>query len=82
MYSREIDGHILNLSASGWTYNFTFVLYDYETESLWYHLEGQDGLVCISGFYKDHRLGEFTSSQLRWTDWIKNNPQSKYLKYP
>ena len=40
MYSREIDGEILTLSAGGWTYGRTFVLFDYETESLWYHLQG------------------------------------------
>ena len=62
MYSREIDGKILTLSASGWTYRNTFVLWDYETESLWYHLEGDSGLTCISGFYADRKLPEFQST--------------------
>jgi hypothetical protein len=35
VYSREIDGKTLTLSASGWTYDRLFVLYDYETESIW-----------------------------------------------
>ena len=82
MYSREIDGEVLTLSASGWTYNNTFVLYDYETESLWYHLPGSDGLTSISGFYADRKLEEFTSVLLRWNDWVNQNPDSKFLKYP
>lgn len=41
VYSREIDGTILTLVASGWTYGeaisrSTFVLADKETESLWF----------------------------------------------
>ena len=43
MYSREIDGQILTLDPSGWTYHRTFVLYDYETETLWYPLPGTRG---------------------------------------
>ena len=58
VYSREIQGEVLTLSASGWTYNNTFVLYDYETESLWYHMPGESGLTCISGFYADNHLFE------------------------
>jgi hypothetical protein len=82
LYSREIDDQILTLSASGWTYNDTFVLYDYETESLWYHLSGQDGLTCISGVYADRKLPEFNSTRARWNIWRSENPDTKFLKYP
>ena len=81
MYSREIDNKILTLSASGWTYKRTFVLYDYETESLWYHLSGTDGLTCISGTYADRVLEEFISTRVRWAEWHVGHPQSKILKY-
>lgn len=79
MYSREIDGQILTLSASGWTYDWTFVLYDYETESLWYHLEGEDGLTCISGHYADRKLPEFPSTKIRWSDWKAANPDTRFM---
>ncbi len=79
MYSREIDGRLLTLSASGWTYNNTFVLYDYETESLWRHLEGEDGLTCIGGVYADRKLGEFPSQQTRWVEWKQSHPGTKFL---
>ena len=82
MYSREIDGEILTLSASGWTYRNTFVLFDYETESMWYHLSGTDGLTCISGTYADRVLEEFPSTMTRWSTWHQENPRSKYLDYP
>jgi hypothetical protein len=41
VYSRQIDGNILTLAPSGWTYGVdasqsTFVLVDKETESLWF----------------------------------------------
>jgi hypothetical protein len=66
VYSREIDGDTLTLSASGWTYDWTFVLYDYETESIWYHVDGTEGLTCVGGFYADHKLAELNSTKTRW----------------
>lgn len=82
MYSREIDGRVLTLSASGWTFRNTFVLFDYETESLWYHLEGRDGLTCISGFYADRHLKEFPSTFTRWNEWKTMYPDTGVLDYP
>ena len=79
MYSREIQGEVLTLSASGWTYDLTFVLYDYETESLWYHRPGESGLTCISGFYADEHLFEYESVQLRWSNWTNLFPETKIL---
>ena len=79
MYSREIDGEILTLSASGWTYERTFVLYDYQTESLWYHMLGEDSLTCINGAYADRKLPELPSSFLRWRTWRQMHPQSKFF---
>ena len=39
------------MSASGWLYRSTFVLFDYDTESLWYHMDGEDELTCIGEIY-------------------------------
>ena len=82
MYSREIDGQILTLSASGWTYRLTSVLYDYETESLWYHLPGTDGLTCIGGAYAGRKLPELNSVFTRWNRWKADFPDSKVFTYP
>ncbi len=80
VYSREINGRTLTLAASGWTYDFTFVLYDYETESMWYHMPGDSGLTCISGFYADQKLPEFRSYFIRWNVWNEQHPFSKVLR--
>ncbi len=84
VYSRETVGWTLTLSATGWTYQNTFVLYDYETESLWYPLEVRkyEGLRCISGAFADKTLKEFPSIQTRWSDWISQNPGSLILDNP
>jgi hypothetical protein len=79
VYSREIDGKVLTLSASGWTYNDTFILYDYETESLWYHRRNENGLRCIAGEYADRHLPELASIKQRWNRWYAQNPNTKYL---
>ena len=72
---------VLTLGASGWTYNNTFVLYDFETESLWYHLRRTEGLTCISGEFTGRKLEELGSVRARWNIWKGNNPETKYLKY-
>jgi hypothetical protein len=80
VYSREIDDQVLTLAASGWTFKRTFVLYDHETESLWYHLPGTNGLTCVNGFYVDRFLPELTSTRIRWNKWVEQRPNSKFLK--
>lgn len=82
MYSREINGQVLNLSASGWTYDYTFVLYDYETETMWYHMPGEDKLTGIAGVYADSTLAELPSTFTRWFNWTREHPQTRFLKYP
>ena len=82
MYSREIDGQVLTLSASGWTYRNTFVLYDWETESMWYHLEGTDKLTCIAGVYADRELPEFGATVTRWNLWKADHPRTGFVRYP
>jgi hypothetical protein len=70
---------VLTLSASGWTYWTRFVLYDYETESLWFPVTGTPGFTCVGGFYADSRLDAFTLTSTIWSDWVAEHPNSKYL---
>ncbi len=79
MYSREINGEVLTLAATGWTYNNTFVLYDKETESLWYHFGDDNQLVCVNGRYADEVLPERFSTRLRWNEWWAAHPDTKFL---
>ena len=78
VYSRQIDGRKLTLVPSGWTYKNTFVLYDKETETLWYPDEG--GLVGIQGPYYGRKLEEVPSEDVSWKEWVKKHPETKILK--
>jgi len=78
VYSREIDGRMLTLSPSGWTYKRTFVLYDKETGSLWF--PDDDGLVSIQGEYFQRRLPKVLFEETIWKEWSKKHPESKILK--
>ncbi len=78
VYSRQIDGQVLTLVPSGWTYESTFVLYDKETNTLWYPFD--KGLMGIQGKYFKRWLKEIPSEDIRWMDWIEKYPDSKILK--
>jgi hypothetical protein len=80
VYSREIDGKVLTISASGWTYDRLFVLYDYETESIWYQLPGTSELTCVAGHYEGRTLPELVSAFEPWKLWREAFPQTKILK--
>jgi len=64
VYSRELDGTILTLAPSGWTYKRTFVLYDRETGTLWYPKKG--GLMGIQGEYFKRWLPHVKSNDTQW----------------
>jgi hypothetical protein len=78
VYSRQIDGQILTIVPAGWTYKNTFVLYDRETETLWYPY--RKGLKGIQGKYFDRWLPKMSSEDTLWKKWIKKNPESKILR--
>lgn len=79
MYSRVIDEKVLTIAASGWTYDNLFVLYDRETESMWYNLPGTSELTCIAGAYEGRTLAELDSQYVPWNQWVADNPTSRYL---
>ncbi len=78
VYSRRIDGQVLTLVPSGWTYDNTFVLYDRETETLWYPY--RKGLMGIQGKYFKRWLDEIPSEDTVWKKWKKKHPTTKILK--
>jgi hypothetical protein len=78
VYSREIDGRTLTLVPSGWTYKNTFVLYDRETETLWYPYK--KGLMGIQGTYFKRWLEKVPSKDTSWRKWIKKFPGTKILQ--
>jgi len=80
VYSRRIDGTVLTISASGWTYDRLFVLYDYETESIWYDMSDGLGLTCVAGSYEGRRLPEQESFHGSWKDWKRFYPNTLFYK--
>lgn len=56
------------------------MLFDYETESMWYHPPGDNALTGITGVYADRKLPELESSLTRWNLWNEQHPDSGFLK--
>jgi hypothetical protein len=78
VYRRQIEGQTLTLAPAGWTYKHTFVLYDKESETLWYP-KGND-LRGIQGKYFQKLLPGLSHDVTRWGDWVKRHPQSQLLR--
>ena len=64
------------------TYRRTFVLYDKETETLWYPRKGTKGLTGISGFNRDRVLPELDFTRTTWERWKDEHPYTKFMRYP
>jgi hypothetical protein len=79
VYSREICGQNLTLSASGWVYINTFVLYDYETESIWFPFDSEGNLTCIGGAYLGEELPILPFTRTSWNEWLNSYPNTKLL---
>ncbi len=80
MYSRTLkNGRRLQLGASGWVYINTFVLYDLQTESMWYPYPREHVLRCVSGALADSTLPEVHSQRTTWDQWVEQYPDSKIL---
>jgi hypothetical protein len=77
VYRRQLDGRILTLAPSGWTYDFTFVLFDQETGSLWY--PDEKGLTAIQGPLFGRRLRIIPSYDTNWGQWRTGHPNSHIL---
>jgi hypothetical protein len=78
VYGREIDGKVLTIRPSGWTYDNLFVLVDDETGTLWY--PDRKGLKGIQGKLLGKRLPELKSKDTTWKRWARKHPDSSLLK--
>jgi hypothetical protein len=89
VYSREIDGNIITLTPSGWTYGIdafvsTFVLMDKETESLWFPAGEQGCALPLKPLSESGcglvgiSDGEFLS-RTTWAEWKSAHPDTKYV---
>ena len=84
VYNRTLDGEVLTIAASGWTWHQIFVLQDYETGSLWFpglsFPGGTDFLLCVAGPNQGKKLFAEPSSRVRWKDWVALYPGTLIMK--
>jgi hypothetical protein len=80
VYSREIDGQVLTMTTSGFTYYRQHVLFDHESESFWFHLPDTNDLTCIAGLLADRILPGIKFIDGPWDYWNDLHPDSKYMK--
>lgn len=85
LYSRVVDGQTLTLVASGWTYHNghhnTFVVYDKETNSLWFPFSDRDHFVAIGGKLEGKKLEEIGFlERTSWKNWKLDYPDSTYVE--
>jgi hypothetical protein len=63
---RNIEDQTLTFSPSGWTYNYTFVLWDYETGSMWLPVNCDCG-PPLTKLDVSHQPAETENRQFRCT---------------
>ena len=79
MYGREIDGEITTFGTTGYTYENTFVLYDRQSESIWYPYQ-QGELNAVSGAHAGRALPFLARpEQMPLVSWRKRHPESLVL---
>ena len=83
MNSRRLDDIVLTLAASGWTYGSTFVLYDHQTESMWFPFPDSEGVYrfeSIAGAHAGRMLAPMTGIKTNWSSWVADHPGSKLMR--
>nr|AGF93081.1 hypothetical protein FLSS-9_0013 [uncultured organism] len=65
VFSRNVDGQMLEFGVSGKLYNSNLVMYDRETETLWSQIKGQ----AIVGPLTSKKLEVYHSDIVEWGNW-------------
>ena len=75
MYSREVDGEVLDFGVSGKLIRNTLVMYDRQTESLWSQLLGE----AVDGPLEGTVLIYVPAVHIRWQEWRELHPDTLAL---
>lgn len=82
MCSREIDGTEVTFGTTGYTKDRVFVLYDRDTDSIWYPL-GEETFDAVAGPRKGKAV-RFVSEPdpLPLREWLDSHPSSQVMLPP
>jgi hypothetical protein len=75
VFSREVDGEVLEFGVSGLLYQSNLLMYDDKTESLWSQVRGE----AIVGDYTGKKLTLLGSSVMTFSDFSEKFPDGKVL---
>ncbi len=78
MYVRKVDGREINLRVSGMLWDYSLIMQDEETESLWSHILGE----CMEGQYKGKSLEMLPAVLTDLSSWREDHPNSTVMNWP
>lgn len=76
MYTREVNGEVLDFGVSGKLYKDALVMFDRQTESLWTQVDG----TVLRGEMKGAQLKTIPLTQTTWSAWKRLHPDTLILK--
>lgn len=78
LYSREVDGTVLDFQTSGLLNNSNKVMVDTQTDSLWNQLTGE----AFAGPLTGERLTILPMTVTTWSEWIAEHPATDVQTVP
>lgn len=78
LYSRVVDGQVLDFITSGLLHNSNKVMMDRQTQSLWFQLTGE----AIAGELSGSVLERFPITVARYGDWVDEHPDTDVVSVP
>lgn len=75
VFERNLESQLLSFGNTGALYESAMVMYDRETESYWYHVNGE----ALTGVLTGKRLTIYPSTFTTWSEWKTKWPQTKIL---
>lgn len=79
VYGRELNGEVTTFGTTGYTYNDTFVLYDRQTDSIWYPLQ-DDAFDAISGPQRGQKIPYLAKPDVTTLgQWRQKHPHTTVL---
>ncbi|RMG78508.1 MAG: DUF3179 domain-containing protein [Chloroflexi bacterium] len=78
VYSRQLNDDVLIFGNTSALYNSDLVMYDQQTDSYWFQVEGRAILGALTG----EVLTPLPSFVSRWDDWLAAHPDTLVLARP